>query len=158
MAVDAAEAGGEGESSARNRWRPRSPRPTAWSRPTEAAGTLLSVDHTRHWYPLWHHCQELAANGAVGEVRSVVLLFHSSRSMLFRNGTHMLDAVMWFAGGRPQWVVAELEDGYEDYGEYRGDGGHDPDTEPSAKRPDPLRQRKCAVCTRGTSRPSGGPS
>ena len=52
--------------------------------------------------------------------------------MLFRNGTHMLDAIMWFAGGRPQWVVAELEDGYEEYGEYRGDGGHDPATEPSA--------------------------
>ncbi len=98
----------------------------------EANGTLLSVDHTRHWYPLWHRCHELVADGAIGEVRSVVLLFHSARSMLFRNGTHMLDAIMWFAGGRPQWVVAELEDGYEGYGEYRGDGGHDPATEPSA--------------------------
>ena len=131
MAVDAAEAGVKGIFCEK----PLATTPAEADRmvaAAEAAGTLLSVDHTRHWFPLWHHCQELAAGGAIGEVRSVVLLFHSSRSMLFRNGTHMLDAVMWFAGGRPQWVVADLEDGYEDYGEYRGDGGHDPATEPSA--------------------------
>ena len=28
-------------------------------------------------------------------------------------------------------MFAELEDGYEDYAEYRGDGGHDPKHEPS---------------------------
>ena len=32
----------------------------------------------------------------------------------------------------PEWVSAELETGYEDYWEYRGDGGHDPATEPAA--------------------------
>ena len=52
--------------------------------------------------------------------------------MLFRNGTHILDAIYWFAGAEPEWLVAEVEDGYEDYSEYRGDGGHVPDTEPSA--------------------------
>ena len=52
--------------------------------------------------------------------------------MLFRNGTHTLDTIRWFAGSKPEWLVAELEDGYEDYSEYRGDGGHDPAAEPSA--------------------------
>ena len=37
-----------------------------------------------------------------------------------------------FCRSTPGWVFAELEDGYEDYTEYRGDGGHDPKTEPSA--------------------------
>lgn len=98
----------------------------------ENNNTLLSVDHTRRWFPLWRRCSELVAEGAIGVPRSVLLVFHSPRSMLFRNGTHMLDAMMWFSGGRPESVMAELEDGYEDYAEYRGDGGHDPATEPSA--------------------------
>jgi predicted dehydrogenase len=98
----------------------------------ERHNALLSVDHTRHWFPVWHRCRELVTTGEIGDVRAVVCEHYGTRSMLFRNGTHLLDAIMWFAGGRPQWVVAELEDGYEDYGEYRGDGGHDPATEPSA--------------------------
>ena len=52
--------------------------------------------------------------------------------MLFRNGTHLIDTICYFAESDPEWVSAELEDGYEDYSEYRGDGGHDPKTEPSA--------------------------
>ena len=93
---------------------------------------LLSVDHTRHWFPLWHHCRELVASGEIGEVRAVLCEHYGTRSMLFRNGTHLLDAILWFAGSKPAWLTAELEDGYADYSEYRGDGGHDPATEPSA--------------------------
>ena len=98
----------------------------------ESNNALLSVDHTRHWYPLWHRCHELVAAGEIGEVKTVVCRHYGRRAMLFRNGTHMLDAIMWFAGSAPAWLVAELEDGFEDYSEYRGDGGHDPATEPSA--------------------------
>ena len=52
--------------------------------------------------------------------------------MLFRNGTHLIDAICYFAQSEPKWVVADLETGYEDYREYRGDGGHVPATEPGA--------------------------
>jgi len=99
---------------------------------TEKSKTLLSVDHTRHWMPLWHRCHELVAEGALGEVKDVAYVHHGARSMLFRNGTHTLDTIRWFAGSKPEWLVGELEDGYEDYSEYRGDGGHDPAAEPSA--------------------------
>ncbi len=98
----------------------------------ESHNTLLSVDHTRHWMPVWHRCHELVTEGEIGDVRSVLCEHYGTRSMLFRNGTHLLDAIMWYAGSNPEWLVAELEDGYEDYSEYRGDGGHDPATEPSA--------------------------
>ena len=98
----------------------------------ENHNALLSVDHTRHWFPVWHRCHELVAAGEIGDVRAVLCEHYGTRSMLFRNGTHLLDAIMWFAGSKPAWLVAELEDGYEDYSEYRGDGGHDPATEPSA--------------------------
>lgn len=98
----------------------------------ERHNALLSVDHTRHWMPVWHRCHELVTAGEIGDVRAVLCEHYGTRSMLFRNGTHLLDAILWFAGSKPEWLVAELEDGYEDYSEYRGDGGHDPATEPSA--------------------------
>jgi UDP-N-acetyl-2-amino-2-deoxyglucuronate dehydrogenase len=98
----------------------------------EKHDVLLSVDHTRRWFPLWHRCHELVTEGAIGEVGTVIVMHTGPRSILFRNGTHSLDAIYWFAGAQPEWIVGEVEKGYEDYSEYRGDGGHDPDTEPSA--------------------------
>ena len=51
--------------------------------------------------------------------------------MLFRNGTHLIDTVCYFADSDPEWVFAELEPGYEGYTEYQGTG-RDPETEPAA--------------------------
>ncbi|MEE2753880.1 MAG: Gfo/Idh/MocA family oxidoreductase [Candidatus Latescibacterota bacterium] len=98
----------------------------------EKNDVLLSVDHTRRWFPVWHRCHELVVEGAIGKVGTVIATHTGPRSMLFRNGTHILDAICWFAGAQPEWVVGEVEKGYENYSAYRGDGGHDPDTEPSA--------------------------
>ena len=97
-----------------------------------ANGTLLSVDHTRRWWPLWRRSKELIAEGAIGPVQYVIATLTGPRAMLFRNGTHLLDTVCYFADAQPAWVVADLEPGYENYTEYRGDGGHDPATEPAA--------------------------
>ncbi len=98
----------------------------------ESNGTLLSVDHTRRFQPLWQHVKDLVDQGAIGPVQYVVGTLSGSRAMLFRNGTHIIDLICHFAGSEPQWVFAELEDGYEGYTEYRGDGGHEPGTEPGA--------------------------
>ena len=97
-----------------------------------ANNTLLSVDHTRRWWPLWHRSKELITEGAIGTVQYVIGTLTGPRAMLFRNGTHLLDTVCYFADAQPAWVVSDLEPGYEDYTEYRGDGGHDPATEPAA--------------------------
>jgi predicted dehydrogenase len=100
---------------------------------TQHAGTILSVDHTRRWQPLWKRAHErVTQDGAIGAVRSVIGALNGPRAMLFRNGTHLIDAICWFAGGSPDWVFAHLEDGYEHYGAYAGDGGHVPATEPAA--------------------------
>jgi hypothetical protein len=40
--------------------------------------------------------------------------------------------INFFAGTTPLWTVAELEDDFEGYEEYRGDGGRDPSTDPFA--------------------------
>ncbi len=95
--------------------------------------TTLSVDHTRRFIPLWRHAKEaIVDQGIIGPVQYVVGTLSGPRAMLFRNGTHTLDAICYYAGTQPEWVVAELEEGYADYAEYRGDGGHVPATEPGA--------------------------
>ena len=67
-----------------------------------------------------------------GDVKYIIGTLNGRRAMLFRNGTHLIDAICYYADSEPEWVFAELEAGYEDYSEYRGDGGHKPETEPSA--------------------------
>jgi predicted dehydrogenase len=57
---------------------------------------------------------------------------YSPRSMLFRNGTHMVDVIVFFAESDPIWVFAELEEGFDYFTEYKSDGGHDPSTDPAA--------------------------
>ncbi|MCG9127288.1 Gfo/Idh/MocA family oxidoreductase [Candidatus Poribacteria bacterium] len=100
---------------------------------SEKNGTYLSIDHTRRWQPLWRHTKdEVVDGGQIGDVRYVIGTLSGGRAMLFRNGTHCVDAICYYADSDPVWVSAELEEGYEDYTEYKGDGGHDPATEPSA--------------------------
>ena len=99
----------------------------------ERNNTILSIDHTRRWQPLWRHTKEVVVGaGEIGQVQYVIGTLSGNRAMLFRNGTHLIDTICYFAESDPEWVSAELEAGYEDYWEYRGDGGHDPKTEPSA--------------------------
>lgn len=50
--------------------------------------------------------------------------------MLFRNGTLIIDMINFLAGSEPAWLFAELDEGYEDYDDYRGDGGRKATLEP----------------------------
>lgn len=97
----------------------------------EANGTLISVDHTRRWWRPYHGARELIREGAIGKVQRIVAHMGGRRAMLFRNGTHLLDGVLFFAESDPEWVFAELDPGFEDYFSYRGDGGKDPAVDPS---------------------------
>lgn len=99
---------------------------------TAARGVLLSVEHTRRWDPLFLKARELVRSGELGPLRTIVAELFSPRAMLFRNGTHFIDLFNFFAGTDPLWVVAELEEGFAEYREYRGDGGRNPDLEPYA--------------------------
>jgi predicted dehydrogenase len=98
----------------------------------EANGTVSAVEHTRRWDPFYHRAKELIDAGVIGEVQTVVGTLQGERAMLFRNGTHIVDLLCYYAGAEPTHVFAQLEDGYDDFTEYRGDGGHDPASEPGA--------------------------
>jgi len=98
-----------------------------------ASNTILSVDHTRRWMSNWTHAWHLIhEQGAIGEVQYVISQLTGPRAMLFRNGTHLLDIICYYAQSEPLWVMADLEEGFEDYTEYRGDGGKTPEKEPAA--------------------------
>lgn len=96
----------------------------------DAAGTVLSVDHTRRWSATYHMARERARDGAVGELRQIVGVLGGPRAMLFRNGTHLVDLLNFFAESSPDWVWAVNDAEYDDYDAYRGDGGRTAELEP----------------------------
>ena len=93
----------------------------------------MCVDYTRRWMPEFVEARRLVREGAIGRLSQIVLQFGGPRAMLFRNHTHMIDLLNYYAEADPEWVIAELEPEFSDYGTtYRGDGGTDPRTDPGA--------------------------
>jgi predicted dehydrogenase len=96
-------------------------------------GTRLSVDHTRSWYPQFQAVRAAVRDGAIGSVTRVSARLGGRRAMLFRNGTHLVDALCYFAEAEPVWVIAAHERGFEGYGPvYKGEGGKDPMLDPGS--------------------------
>jgi predicted dehydrogenase len=91
----------------------------------------VNVNFTRRWMPPYVAAREAIRSGAIGELVQVTIGFGGPRAMLWRNHSHFLDLMTYFAESDPAWVVAELESGHEAYGTaYRGDGGRSPELEP----------------------------
>lgn len=95
-------------------------------------GTAMTVNYTRRWIPLYREAHRLAQSGAIGRLNSMIASLSSARPMLFRNGSHLLDLMLFCSGEQPTAVSAELGRGFRAYGQhYSGDGGTDPRTDPS---------------------------
>jgi predicted dehydrogenase len=98
-----------------------------------SAEVPICVDYTRRWMPDYVEARRLVRSGRIGRLSQIVLQIGGPRAMLFRNHTHMIDLLNYYAEADPEWVMAELEPGFSDYGtSYRGDGGTDPSTDPGA--------------------------
>ena len=99
----------------------------------ERNGTKMSVDHTRSFVPNYQAARESVRNGDLGGLTRIVAHMGGHRSMLFRNGTHTVDLISFFAEAQPVWVIAAHERGFEDYGTvYKGEGGKDPALDPGS--------------------------
>jgi predicted dehydrogenase len=73
----------------------------------------------------------MVRDGELGALRRIVATLGGERAMLFRNGTHLVDTICYFAGSDPSWLIAELDDEHRNHGpRYAGDGGRDPATDP----------------------------
>jgi len=94
-------------------------------------GVTMAVNFTRRWQAPYVAARRLLREGRIGAVAQVTIHFGGPRAMLFRNHSHFFDLLAFLADSEPEWVIAELESGFAGYGvAYRGDGGHDPATEP----------------------------
>ena len=98
---------------------------------TRRAGTVLLIDHTRNFDPAYVATRDQVEAGTIGTLTRIVAHLGGKRAMLFRNHTHLLGSIRFFAGARPEWIFAAMDHGFEDYGlEYRGEGGRDPGLDP----------------------------
>ena len=98
----------------------------------EANGAALMTDHTWRWDPLYHRVRESVHAGDIGALSTIVATLTGPRAMLFRNGTHTIDGICFFAESEPTRVSGRLEDGFDDWDRYRGDGGRLPENDPFA--------------------------
>lgn len=99
----------------------------------EGAGIVVNVNHTRRWNPTWVAAREALRAGRIGDLVSIFGKFGGERAMLWRNDSHLIDIINYFADANPVWVVGELEPAHANYGtRYHGDGGRDSSLEPAA--------------------------
>ncbi len=96
----------------------------------ERNGVKMSVNHSRRWIPLYHKVRQVIRSGAIGTPTVMTAVLGGPRATMFRNGTHFIDALCFFAESEPRAVSAILEDGFDDWDRYRGDGGKLPENEP----------------------------
>ncbi len=99
----------------------------------KASGAKVVVNHTRRFDPYYRHARWLIDQGAIGPVQRLIGTMGGERAMLFRNGTHVIDTLLFFIDQQPSWVMAVLDSEDRGYGTvYKGDGGRDPRTDPGA--------------------------
>ena len=98
---------------------------------------VTNINYTRRWIPQYVNAKAIVQSGRIGRVSQVLAETGGPRAMLWRNHTHVIDLLNYYAAAQedtePIWVFGELEQGYEDYGlEYKGDGGKTESSEPAA--------------------------
>lgn len=99
----------------------------------ESSGAKVVVNHTRRFDPYYRHAKWLIDQGAIGQIQRLIGTMGGDRAMLFRNGTHVLDTLLFLMNDQPTWVMAVLDEADAGYGPvYKGDGGRDPKTDPGA--------------------------
>jgi predicted dehydrogenase len=74
----------------------------------EARGVAVAINHTRTWDPHYTTIRRLIAEGAIGDVRSVMC--HGREGALF-GGTHLFDLLRSILDRDPEWVAGELVPG-----------------------------------------------
>jgi predicted dehydrogenase len=98
-----------------------------------AKNVVVNVDFTRRWAPNYVASRALIDQGRIGKLSQIIVEIGGERAMLWRNHPHAIDLMAYYANSDPEWVVGELEAGYEHYGlAYKGDGGKTTSSEPAA--------------------------
>lgn len=82
------------------------------------AGVLLSLNHSRRWYPAYRRARELLRAGAIGDLVAITGYCQGGKPApgwqselegpLLHDGTHLLDMLRFFAG-EARWVAATAD-------------------------------------------------
>ena len=109
----------------------------------ERHGVAMTVDYLRRYRPHWNGARAHLGEGRpLGAVRRIIANYGGPRAMLFRNGSHLIDAAVWYAGGEPECVIGVLDEEHQEYGPplcRRWRQG--PRLRPRRQRPGAVRQR-----------------
>ena len=89
----------------------------------EENGVVLIAGYTRRWQRLYHTVGEAIRSGAIGPLGSMAATMGGMSGMLFRNATHAIDALCFFAESDPVKVFAKVEEGFEHWDRFMGVGG-----------------------------------
>lgn len=88
------------------------------------SGTILAINHSRRWVPMWNDVRDEIAAGTIGEIEHATAHWASGR--LGNIGTHMFDALRLLLGCEPVAVSGGLDPIVPDDcrgEEYRDPGG-----------------------------------
>ena len=91
----------------------------------EENGVVLITGYTRRWQRLYHTVRETIRSGAIGPLGTIVANTGGVWGKLFRQATHIIDAMCFFTESEPVKVFAKVEEDFEDWVGYRGKGGLD---------------------------------
>ena len=69
-------------------------------------GVALAINCARRWNPFFIEARKMIDNGDLGAILQVT---GYAQCGLSHNGSHLLDAVRYMAGGDVQWVFGEME-------------------------------------------------
>ncbi|HEY7574423.1 MAG TPA: Gfo/Idh/MocA family oxidoreductase [Thermoanaerobaculia bacterium] len=71
-------------------------------------GVAVAVNHMRTWDPIYGRVRQLIADGALGQLRTIMA--HVREGALF-GGTHLYDLLRFLIGAEPLWAFGELHPG-----------------------------------------------
>ena len=96
--------------------------------------TVMSINHTRRWMPVYREVKALLEAGAIGDLKRITVNFGGPRAILFRNGTHMIDMICYLADAAPAWVFAELDEAERERMEMEAEAARRAEAETAATR------------------------
>ncbi len=68
-------------------------------------GTVLAINCSRRWHPLFDQAHQLAVQGGLGDILHVT---GYGQCGLSHNGSHLIDTLSFLAGGTVSWVFGEV--------------------------------------------------
>ena len=78
---------------------------------------------------MYHEIRETLRLGSIGSLGTITATMSGNKG-LFRDGTHVIDAICFFAESDPVKISGILDAGFDSWDIYRGEGNPNSDLKP----------------------------